>query len=90
MSSSPAELSPDQIPEARETIPSPNQYGYRTKLTPHFDAQSAKLSLEEKQQRLAIGFEVKGRKKVLDIEECPIATPAINEKLKTERKGIYE
>lgn len=85
-----AELDLDLIPQARPTLPSPNTYGYRTKLTPHFEAQPAKLSLPEKQERLSIGFQHKGRRTILDIEECPIATPTINEKLKSERQAVKE
>jgi tRNA (uracil-5-)-methyltransferase len=31
-------LSADVIPPIQDTIPSPKQWGYRTKITPHFDA----------------------------------------------------
>jgi tRNA (uracil-5-)-methyltransferase len=31
-------LDPSLLPEVKETIPSPKQWGYRTKITPHFDA----------------------------------------------------
>ncbi|WVW78094.1 hypothetical protein I302_100045 [Kwoniella bestiolae CBS 10118] len=37
-----------------------------------------------------IGFERKGRPGVLDIEECPIATPVLNSKLTEERKRVQD
>jgi len=36
-----ANLPADQIPEVKETIPSPKQYNYRTKITPHFELPKA-------------------------------------------------
>ncbi|RDA86465.1 hypothetical protein CP532_3578, partial [Ophiocordyceps camponoti-leonardi (nom. inval.)] len=81
-----------------ETIASPLQYGYRTKLTPHFDGPpSASRRPRKKRQgepRPAfeacpdIGFLRKGRRSVLDIEDCPIATAAIRQGLKRERERI--
>lgn len=61
---------------------SPLQYGYRTKITPHFN--------DPKGEDLAIGFETKGRRKILDIEECPIATKTLNEALVKERFKVKE
>jgi tRNA (uracil-5-)-methyltransferase len=69
------------VPEIEETIPSPLQYGYRTKLTPHFDAPKPHAEL-------AIGFQEKGRRRTVDIEECPIATDKINEAMAPERQKI--
>lgn len=36
-----ADLPAEQIPEVKETIPSPKQYNYRTKITPHFELPKA-------------------------------------------------
>ncbi|KAK9447229.1 S-adenosyl-L-methionine-dependent methyltransferase [Limtongia smithiae] len=66
--------SADAIPKIGETIGSPMEYAYRTKLTPHFDVPRHGHVPEE----LPVGFTQKGRSHVIDIEECPIATPAIN------------
>jgi tRNA (uracil-5-)-methyltransferase len=88
------------VPTVLPTIGSPLQYGYRTKITPHFEA--APKSLRQKKQGektdedgvkeqpdwLKIGFNMVGTRKVLDIEECPIATPIINEALTSERANI--
>src|SRR5258708_12873469 len=38
----------DQVPEVLPTIPSPKQYGDRTKITPHFNAP-------QKGKKLAVG-----------------------------------
>ncbi|RXK35210.1 tRNA (uracil-5-)-methyltransferase [Tremella mesenterica] len=89
----------EQVPIIRETIGSPKQWGYRTKITPHFDAppkslqrMNAPIVVEEKRKKweCRIGFERKGRPGVMDIEECPIATPVLNEKLKEERARIEQ
>ncbi|WVQ98357.1 hypothetical protein IAU59_005480 [Kwoniella sp. CBS 9459] len=37
-----------------------------------------------------IGFERKGKPGVMDIEECPIATPVLNEKMVEERKRVKD
>lgn len=36
-----ANLPSEQIPEVKDTIPSPKQYNYRTKITPHFELPKA-------------------------------------------------
>lgn len=84
-------LPSSSIPDALPTLPSPNQYHYRTKLTPHFDPGNAKkFSLEERKESLCIGFESKGKKKVMDIEECPISTLTINEEMSVQRAKVKE
>lgn len=84
------------IPEVGETIGSPLQYEYRTKLTPHFDAppgarrdkrQGLKIKWEEVPP---IGFMKKGTRKTMDIEECPIGTEAVQQGLKRERARVHE
>lgn len=92
-------LPTELIPVVGDTIGSPLQYGYRTKLTPHFDGPpgsrvrkgrkdgSEQLSFE---QVPPIGFMVKGTRKTMDIEDCPIATDAVREGLKQERKRVAE
>ena len=75
------------------TLPSPLQYRYRTKLTPHFNPP-------REDAEVAIGFEQKGRRHVLDIEvrrrttirltgqECPIATDIVQAGLTRERARV--
>lgn len=79
-------LDPELIPSALPTLPSPRQYEYRTKLTPHFQAPPQKG--KETNWQLTIGFEEKNRKRIIDIEECPIATRVINDALPKERHQV--
>jgi tRNA (uracil-5-)-methyltransferase len=65
------------IPEIGPTLPSPQQYAYRTKLTPHFDAPKPQM-LRNNGEGFNIGFQQKGRRVTIDIEDCPIGTAAIN------------
>ncbi|OAA54014.1 tRNA (uracil-5-)-methyltransferase [Cordyceps fumosorosea ARSEF 2679] len=85
------------VPEVRDTIGSPLQYGYRTKLTPHFDGppgfRPAKRGKSEAASFSAcpdIGFMQKGRRKVMDIEDCPIATEAVRVGNTRERKRMQD
>ncbi|MDR0535415.1 MAG: class I SAM-dependent RNA methyltransferase [Puniceicoccales bacterium] len=50
--------------------PSPRQYNYRTKITPHFYRADAE-----------IGFLAAGRRRIVDVPACPIATEAVNDAL---------
>ncbi|CAE6532090.1 unnamed protein product [Rhizoctonia solani] len=69
----------ESIPAPLATIPSPKQYNYRTKITPHFDAPpsnrtrrggKAKATAQDGDANweLRIGFNQIGRRNVLDIE----------------------
>jgi len=63
--------------------PSPKTFGYRSKLTPHYER--ARSSDKRK-----IGFLRHGSRKVLiDVPQCPIATEAINDALPDAREEIY-
>ncbi len=65
-------------------IPSPRQYAYRSKLTPHF--QKPKNG-----ERPSIGFlEHNRRSRLVDIEHCPIAMEEINEALPRERENVFQ
>ncbi|KAH9891189.1 S-adenosyl-L-methionine-dependent methyltransferase, partial [Cubamyces lactineus] len=91
-------IPPELVPTIQPTIGSPLQYGYRTKLTPHF--QRPPFSFQKAQKRgdapavegkpdwLKIGFHEVGTKHVMDIEECPIATPVINKGLGPVRDNV--
>ena len=84
-------LNPDVVPKVGDTIGSPLQYGYRTKLTPHFDGSGGRhaKNLERRYKELPpIGFMEKGRRRVLDIEDCPIGTDAVREGMKRERERV--
>lgn len=87
-------LTPDVVPVVGDTIGSPLQYGYRTKLTPHFDGPPGSMSRKAKRQKKeftnvpAIGFLLKGTRKTIDIEDCPIGTDAVREGMKREREKV--
>ncbi|KAI0479523.1 uracil-5--methyltransferase [Xylariaceae sp. FL0804] len=80
-------LPPALIPPVGDTLGSPLQYGYRTKLTPHFDGPPGwkPRSRQPFAARPDIGFLRKGTRRTIDIEECPIATDAVNTGMKAER-----
>ncbi|KAH8111434.1 tRNA methyltransferase [Phellopilus nigrolimitatus] len=94
-----SELPISSVPNILPTAPSPLQYGYRTKITPHFDAP-IKLPRRQKNKSapipealpegttVPIGFNKVGTREVIDIEECPISTPVINNELGPLREGI--
>ncbi|KAI4111040.1 MAG: hypothetical protein LQ345_006873 [Seirophora villosa] len=92
-------LAPESIPAIGDTIGSPKQYGYRTKITPHFDGPPGSMSRRAKkhpEERQGfdyvppIGFMVKGTRRTMDIEDCPIATDAVRDGLRKERKRVAE
>ncbi|EKM60644.1 uncharacterized protein PHACADRAFT_82639 [Phanerochaete carnosa HHB-10118-sp] len=79
-----ADLPASAVPEVQPTISSPLQYGYRTKITPHFDNPQSMikqhgLPTDGKPAWFKIGFNSAGSRHPMDIEECPIATPVISE-----------
>ncbi|KAK3315368.1 S-adenosyl-L-methionine-dependent methyltransferase [Apodospora peruviana] len=81
-------LAPELVPEVLDTIGSPLQYGYRTKLTPHFDGPPTarkRGNTKALEEMPPVGFTPKTSRKVIDIEECPIGTEAINRGMKQER-----
>lgn len=63
-------------------------YGYRSKLTPHYDAPTRNDTTDEYEMG-PIGFQQYCSRQVIDVEECPIATPAINAKFKETRAELY-
>ncbi|KZV81114.1 S-adenosyl-L-methionine-dependent methyltransferase [Exidia glandulosa HHB12029] len=79
------------------TMASPLQYGYRTKITPHFDAppenrmrkgKHVAKKAKDATWELKIGFEERGKPNTLDIEECPIATQCLNDALGPAREKV--
>ncbi|KAI1736384.1 uracil-5--methyltransferase [Xylaria scruposa] len=86
-----SELPPELIPAIQDTIGSPLQYGYRTKLTPHFDGPPGNHRRNANNaftKRPDIGFMLKGKRTTLDIEDCPIGTDAVRAGMKTERERL--
>ncbi|KAK0228818.1 S-adenosyl-L-methionine-dependent methyltransferase [Armillaria fumosa] len=81
-----SKLPDSEVPKILPTIGSPLQYGYRTKITPHFQLKSNGTPGDP----FCIGFNDASRPRVVDIEECPIATPVLNETLPIARKKIHD
>jgi tRNA/tmRNA/rRNA uracil-C5-methylase (TrmA/RlmC/RlmD family) len=68
--------------EVSPVIGSPRPFGYRSKITPHFNGPAAG-------RELAIGFLRQGaRFDIVDVPRCEIATDAINARLGAERAEI--
>ncbi|KAI6084275.1 S-adenosyl-L-methionine-dependent methyltransferase [Hypoxylon rubiginosum] len=81
-----SQLPPELVPAVQDTIGSPLQYGYRTKLTPHFDGpQGWRRTKQPFESCPPIGFMPKGKRNTLDIEDCPIGTDAVRMGMKRER-----
>ncbi|KAG6357582.1 hypothetical protein INS49_013459 [Diaporthe citri] len=92
-----SDLPPELVPEVLDTFGSPLQYGYRTKLTPHFDGppgfQGKRRGVPKEKKVLQempdIGFMLKGGpRRVLDIEDCPIGTDAVRRGMARERERM--
>lgn len=85
-----------KVPDIGDTVASPKQYGYRTKLTPHFDIPKKKNLT----YRPSFGFGAKGKttwrecdggdQSTVDIEECVIGTKIINVGMENERRRFKE
>ncbi|KAG0234142.1 tRNA(m5U54)methyltransferase [Actinomortierella wolfii] len=68
------------LPPVDPVSQSPIQSNYRTKITPHFEVPNRKhLAPGAPAPEVNIGFMQVGKRRILDIEECPIATPILNE-----------
>ena len=69
--------------EVSPTHRSPEQWGYRSKLTPHYERPS--------KNGMPIGFVMQGRRNTLvDVEYCPIASNSINAELPQARADLLE
>lgn len=88
------DLPADAIPAVGDTMGSPLEYGYRTKLTPHFDGPPGGRRDRRNGTRAQftevppIGFMLKGTRKTLDIEDCPIGTDAVRMGMRKERQRV--
>ena len=63
-------------------------FEYRNKITPHYQAP-VKMGDDEYELR-GIGFQQVTCRDIIDVEECPIATPAINATYKETRKDLHQ
>ncbi len=69
--------------EVEPVVPSPRLYGYRSKLTPHFQRP-------RQGEPPAIGFLAQGsRRRLVDVSVCPIATDGINLVLPKVREEVF-
>ncbi|KAF9435223.1 tRNA(m5U54)methyltransferase [Entomortierella beljakovae] len=76
------------LPPVDPVSQSPIQSQYRTKITPHFEALNPKHLSAGIQHEVQIGFMQAGKRRILDIEDCPIATPVVNEGMKIMREKV--
>lgn len=68
--------------EVLPTVPSPKEWGYRSKITPHFQKPKGGSDFP-------IGFlEFNRRTRLVDIDYCPIAMDVINDKLPALRAEV--
>ncbi|KAF0095382.1 MAG: 23S rRNA (uracil1939-C5)-methyltransferase [Puniceicoccaceae bacterium 5H] len=63
---------------------SPLQYGYRSKITPHYPKP------DQGKERFPIGFQYASSRAIIDVPQCPIASEAINAALPAERARVWE
>jgi 23S rRNA (uracil1939-C5)-methyltransferase/tRNA (uracil-5-)-methyltransferase len=63
-------------------------YGYRSKITPHYQAPIEHPDGTYEMQ--AIGFQRSSNRNLIDVPECYIAMPAINEKYKETRVRLHQ
>lgn len=73
-----------EIPTIQETVASPLEKKYRTKLTPHFDVPKKGLASPD----FPIGFGHVIKNQIVDIEECSLGTDVINTGIKQKREEI--
>jgi tRNA (uracil-5-)-methyltransferase len=89
-------LVPELVPVVGDTIGSPLEYGYRTKLTPHFDGppggrRDRRNGIKAHWDEVPpIGFMKKNTRHTIDIEDCPIGTDAVRLGMKRERKRVSD
>ncbi|KAI1292476.1 tRNA(m5U54)methyltransferase [Mortierella claussenii] len=76
------------LPPMDPVSQSPIQSQYRTKITPHFEALNPKHQVTGVSKQVEIGFMQVGKRRILDIEDCPIATPIVNEGMKVMRAEV--
>ncbi|KAF3766511.1 S-adenosyl-L-methionine-dependent methyltransferase, partial [Cryphonectria parasitica EP155] len=93
-----SQLPPELVPAVGETMGSPLQYGYRTKLTPHFDgppgANHGRRGKNRERKFFTevpdIGFMLKSSRRTIDIEDCPIGTDAVRKGMARERARMKD
>lgn len=82
-------LKAEDFPPVLPTLGTDEIFGYRSKITPHYDAPIKKKGRRSNSNAMAgtscemgpIGFKEKASRRLVDVPYCHIATPAINEAL---------
>ena len=77
-------LKPLTIP----TVGTDHVFGYRSKLTPHYQAPTE--IAEDVYVLNEIGFQQSSKRQLVDVEQCPIATDAINDKYAQVRTELHQ
>ena len=70
----------DQL-DVGPTVGTDEHYHYRSKITPHYNAP-------RRPEQLHIGFQQRGSRHIVDIDQCVIATEAINAEYQNVRTDI--
>lgn len=81
-------LDPSLVPAVDDIIGSPIQYGYRTKITPHYEQMHKSRPWKSGDPIPPVGFQEKNMRNVVDIEKCEIATDILNLGLMIERENL--
>jgi len=78
---------PEQL-SVLPTVGTDEAYGYRSKITPHYQAPE---EVGDGTYRMReIGFQRSSNRNLVDVPECPIAMPAINEKYIETRIRLFD
>ncbi|KAG7342328.1 RNA methyltransferase, TrmA family protein [Nitzschia inconspicua] len=71
-------------------------FEYRSKLTPHYQAPMEETMQDESGETSttyhleAVGFQQSSNRRLVDVPECPIATPPINKVYQQTRQQLYQ
>lgn len=83
-------LSSKDFPTILDTIGTDEIYGYRSKITPHYNAPLKKKSQRNECTIGPIGFKEKASHRIVDVPYCYIATSTINDALQEIRDSTRE
>jgi tRNA/tmRNA/rRNA uracil-C5-methylase (TrmA/RlmC/RlmD family) len=78
------------------TLGTDEVFGYRSKITPHYEAPKEVLTTIDDTTTVTtyemgpIGFQQSANRNLVDVLQCPIASPALNEKLQETRDRLHQ
>jgi tRNA (uracil-5-)-methyltransferase len=75
----PSDSSTGTLPVVLPTLGTHHVFGYRSKLTPHYQARQSQ-----------IGFQQQTSRQIVDVPSCPIATPAVNQAYQRKRTELQK